>query len=187
MTEIPHAISTDALCERGRLDRADAGPAGTRVGGLYGVHGGADEGRRSERQKSPAAEFGCDDRAHHGRQVAGAGRPLRRLERAGRRLLPHRRSRPRRRPPVGRRLPGGKSRCRRGAPDLGDVSAERSLAMHLSQSTQMEGDERARSTADAVARRSYGKLVAFLAARTRDVAAAEDALADAFTSALADW
>ena len=31
-----------------------------------------------------------------------------------------------------------------------------------------EGDGQARSTADAVARRSYGKLVAFLAARTRD-------------------
>jgi predicted RNA polymerase sigma factor len=49
-----------------------------------------------------------------------------------------------------------------------------------------EGDE-ARRTADAVARRSYGKLVAFLAARTRDVTAAEDALAEAFASALADW
>ncbi len=42
-------------------------------------------------------------------------------------------------------------------------------------------------TADAVARRSYGKLVAFLAARTRDVDAAEDALAEAFAAALADW
>jgi predicted RNA polymerase sigma factor len=50
-----------------------------------------------------------------------------------------------------------------------------------------EGDARARSTADAVARRSYGKLVAFLAARTRDVAAAEDALSAAFAAALADW
>jgi RNA polymerase sigma-70 factor (ECF subfamily) len=49
-----------------------------------------------------------------------------------------------------------------------------------------EGDD-ARKTADAVARRSYGKLVAFLAARTRDVAAAEDALAEAFASALVDW
>ncbi|HEY3989622.1 MAG TPA: DUF6596 domain-containing protein [Acidobacteriaceae bacterium] len=47
--------------------------------------------------------------------------------------------------------------------------------------------ERARETADAVARRSYGKLVAFLAARTHDVAAAEDALSEAFLSALADW
>ena len=50
-----------------------------------------------------------------------------------------------------------------------------------------QGDEQARLAADAVARRSYGKLVAFLAARTRDVAAAEDALAEAFASALADW
>lgn len=50
-----------------------------------------------------------------------------------------------------------------------------------------EGDERARSTADEVARRSYGKLVAFLVARTRDMAAAEDALSEAFASALADW
>ncbi len=50
----------------------------------------------------------------------------------------------------------------------------------------LEGDA-ARKTADAVARRSYGKLVAFLAARTRDVTAAEDALSEAFASALADW
>ena len=50
-----------------------------------------------------------------------------------------------------------------------------------------EGDVQARSTAEAVARRSYGKLVAFLAARTRDVAAAEDALSEAFATALQDW
>src|SRR5208282_1318216 len=50
-----------------------------------------------------------------------------------------------------------------------------------------EGDEQARSTAEAVARRSYGKLIAFLAARTRDVASAEDALSEAFASALANW
>src|SRR5262249_49112495 len=50
-----------------------------------------------------------------------------------------------------------------------------------------EGDAHVRRTADAVARRSYGKLVAFLAARTQDVAAAEDALSDAFAAALEDW
>jgi RNA polymerase sigma-70 factor (ECF subfamily) len=50
-----------------------------------------------------------------------------------------------------------------------------------------ESDADARTTAEAVARRSYGKLVAFLAARTRDVAAAEDALSEAFASALTDW
>src|SRR5262249_49973317 len=48
------------------------------------------------------------------------------------------------------------------------------------------GDD-VRATAEAVARRSYGKLVAFLAARTRDVAGAEDALSEAFAAALADW
>lgn len=45
----------------------------------------------------------------------------------------------------------------------------------------------ARDTAEMVARDSYGRLVALLAVRTRDVAAAEDALADAFAAALADW
>src|SRR5215471_19049615 len=48
-------------------------------------------------------------------------------------------------------------------------------------------DQPARKTAEAVARRSYGKLIAFLAARTRDVAGAEDALSEAFAAALADW
>ena len=48
-------------------------------------------------------------------------------------------------------------------------------------------DGPARTTAEAVARRSYGKLVAFLAAQTRDVAAAEDALSEAFAAALASW
>jgi predicted RNA polymerase sigma factor len=48
------------------------------------------------------------------------------------------------------------------------------------------GDE-ARITAEAVARRSYGKLVAFIAARSHDLAAAEDALSEAFASALQSW
>jgi predicted RNA polymerase sigma factor len=50
-----------------------------------------------------------------------------------------------------------------------------------------ESDERVRSMADAVARRSYGKLVALLAARTGDLAAAEDALSEAFLAAMSDW
>jgi predicted RNA polymerase sigma factor len=50
-----------------------------------------------------------------------------------------------------------------------------------------EGDAFAKQTADAVARRSYGKLIAFLAARTHDVAAAEDALSEAFATALEEW
>ena len=53
--------------------------------------------------------------------------------------------------------------------------------------TTANGGGRAREAAESVARRSYGKLVAFLAARTRDVAAAEDALSEAFAAALAEW
>ncbi|HQZ12555.1 MAG TPA: sigma factor [Devosia sp.] len=41
--------------------------------------------------------------------------------------------------------------------------------------------------AERVARQSYGRLVAYLAARTRDVAGAEDALAEAFAAALKSW
>src|SRR5580658_3052778 len=50
-----------------------------------------------------------------------------------------------------------------------------------------QGGEQAQSAADAVARRSYGKLVAFLASRTHDVATAEDALSEAFAAALSEW
>ena len=48
-------------------------------------------------------------------------------------------------------------------------------------------EDSARRTVELAARQSYGKLLAFLAARTRDVGQAEDALADAFASALATW
>jgi RNA polymerase sigma-70 factor (ECF subfamily) len=47
--------------------------------------------------------------------------------------------------------------------------------------------ENARAAAEAAARRSYGKLVAILAARSGDVAGAEDALAEAFAAALEGW
>jgi predicted RNA polymerase sigma factor len=48
-------------------------------------------------------------------------------------------------------------------------------------------EAQARYTAEMVARRNYGKLVAFLAAQDRDVAAAEDALSEAFAAALVEW
>src|ERR1043166_5526961 len=47
--------------------------------------------------------------------------------------------------------------------------------------------EHAHKAAERVARESYGRLLAFLAVRTRDVAGAEDALADAFAAALRTW
>jgi RNA polymerase sigma-70 factor (ECF subfamily) len=60
----------------------------------------------------------------------------------------------------------------------GDVSVEPASA---------RGDAAAHQAAAAIARRSYGKLVAYLAAATRDVAAAEDALSEAFAVALCEW
>lgn len=50
-----------------------------------------------------------------------------------------------------------------------------------------ESGAQARELAETAARRSYGKLIAFLAARSGDVAAAEDALAEAFAAALTRW
>src|SRR5579864_2941364 len=44
-----------------------------------------------------------------------------------------------------------------------------------------------RAAVEQAARRSYGRLVAFLSARSHDVAAAEDALSDAFQAALESW
>jgi len=51
----------------------------------------------------------------------------------------------------------------------------------------VKGIAPAHRAAERAARQSYGKLVAYLAARTGDVAAAEDALCDAFAAALATW
>jgi RNA polymerase sigma-70 factor (ECF subfamily) len=47
--------------------------------------------------------------------------------------------------------------------------------------------EDAGRAAEKVARQSYGKLIAFLAARSRDVGAAEDALSEALAAALRVW
>lgn len=50
-----------------------------------------------------------------------------------------------------------------------------------------EGPDEARAAAEHAARNSYGRLVATLARQWRDLAAVEDALADAFRSALEHW
>ncbi|WP_418899155.1 RNA polymerase sigma factor [Terripilifer ovatus] len=51
----------------------------------------------------------------------------------------------------------------------------------------MSREDQARQFAETAARQSYGKLVALLAARTGDIARAEDALSLAFAAALAEW
>jgi RNA polymerase sigma factor (sigma-70 family) len=45
----------------------------------------------------------------------------------------------------------------------------------------------AHAAIEAVARHSYGRLIAYIASRTRDVVGAEDALSDAFAAALERW
>ncbi|MEM9573651.1 MAG: sigma factor, partial [Pseudomonadota bacterium] len=45
----------------------------------------------------------------------------------------------------------------------------------------------AQATTEQIARASYGKLIAILASQNGDIAAAEDALADAFAKALQHW
>lgn len=48
-------------------------------------------------------------------------------------------------------------------------------------------NQQAWAAAEAAARASYGRLLAYLAARSGDLAGAEDALAEAFAAALASW
>ena len=50
-----------------------------------------------------------------------------------------------------------------------------------------DSDQLAFQRAQSVARESYGKLIAILSKRTRDVAQAEDLLAEAFAAALESW
>ena len=49
------------------------------------------------------------------------------------------------------------------------------------------GQESTHRTIERVARESYGRLVAYLASHTRDVASAEDALSNALVAALVTW
>jgi RNA polymerase sigma-70 factor, ECF subfamily len=53
--------------------------------------------------------------------------------------------------------------------------------------SRLREDQQARTRVAQLARDSYGRLLAVLAAPTRDIAAAEDALADALERALARW
>jgi RNA polymerase sigma-70 factor (ECF subfamily) len=51
----------------------------------------------------------------------------------------------------------------------------------------MTDSHAARTAVESVAREHYGRLIAFLSSRTRDVAGAEDALSEALVAALASW
>ena len=79
---------------------------------------------------------------------------------------------------LGGALSDGGDRCRRGPAGVARGPRSRRAGQWLTT---------ARGVVEHVARESYGRLVAYLSARTRDVAAAEDALADAFLTALRTW
>src|SRR5437868_9739773 len=162
-----------------------AGSAGERdrpaAGGVSCLYRGADEGGSAGRRRSPATLAYGDDRASRGRQNQCAERAVCRKPRTARRLLPDRDTRSRCGAVLGGTLPGREPRRDRGTTDLGNVSWD---AAHL---MLREGHRDARDAAERTARQSYGKLVAFLAHRLRDVTAAEDALAEAFAAALAAW
>src|SRR5262249_35234355 len=118
-----------------------------------------------------AAAYG-HHRACVRRQAARAGRPLRRHEGAAWGLLRDRRARSRQSARVGRSLPVRVDRLGRGA------------AQHAAAAGRVSD---AAAAAELAARTSYGRLVAYLAARWRDVARAEDALGDALLAALETW
>jgi RNA polymerase sigma-70 factor, ECF subfamily len=56
-----------------------------------------------------------------------------------------------------------------------------------SQSTYLAAKQGAEQAAERAARDSYGRLLAILSSRTRDIALCEDALSDAFAKALEQW
>jgi len=55
------------------------------------------------------------------------------------------------------------------------------------QAARDSAEQAAHDSAERAARASYGRLLAILSARTHDIAASEDALADAFARALERW
>src|SRR5260221_10581323 len=190
LREKHHGIPVDDLCGRRRLGEDVQDGAGTRNGRVYGLYGSVEESRCLEGQQPATANRHRNDGAERSEwQAAGSGRAVCGYEGATRRVLPHRRSGSGRSVILGVAMPGCWTRNRRGATDL-EHRTQRGILASATASFSMadsENVELARSMAEAVARRSYGKLVAFLAARTRDVAAAEDALSEAFAAALKDW
>ena len=99
-----------------------------------------------------------------------------------------RRRRPRRGDRLGRSSPLGQVGRRRD-PSRRHPVRRRSLdAIRLRMTAAPRADAvGARAAAERAARASYGRILAVIAAATRDVALAEDALADAFEKALRTW
>ena len=149
--------------------------------------------RHRRRRRRPGAARRRDLDQADRRQAASAGRPVRRSQGAARRLLHHRRGQSRRRrsngPPAIRPGRAGGVEVRPVLPPDGpreDVECGWPRGRRRSRRTIVP-DGRVSEAVEQAARRSYGRLLAFLAARSRDVTAAEDCLADAFHAALTTW
>ncbi len=142
----------------------------------YGAYTPGDEGsRRLSRRRAPATERrprrSC---ALKDGKTSVLNGPYAESERAARRVF--RRSR---RPISTRRSAGRRV-----------VPARNTAQSRCARFGRCERDSArgpAWAAATRVARESYGKLVAFLAARDRDIPGAEDALSEALAAALTDW
>src|SRR5215467_85637 len=174
LTETDYALhAADPPRRSGPRGRAEAGA----VGRLCRVQRGAQQGRNRHGLGGAAAtQHGRDDGAPTERQDGRLGWPLRRDQGAIRRLLLRHRLRHRRGDRMGETLP------------LEQVWLDRDPSRHGSPGQPLvPGSVAAATAAERVARESYGRLVALLAARTRDLAGAEDALGEAFAAALRTW
>src|SRR5712692_1106880 len=146
---------------------------------MAGVLQGPRRGGRLCRRGASEASGDGHNRAPEGGQAAGAGRSFRRSQ-GGAGRVPHSRiAVPGRGPRLGRALPCGRRR-RHGDPADGCRHARD----HRSTLSAM-GD--AQHAVEAVARASYGRLLAYLSSETRDVAGAEDVLGEALLAALTSW
>src|SRR5437899_2163459 len=146
---------------------------------MAGVSQGPRRGERLCRRGASEAGGDGHDRAAERGQAAGAGRSVRRSQRGVGRVFHSRSAVPRRRPRLGRALPRGRRRRPGGPAD------RRRLSRGGRSSLRAMGD--AYPAVEAVARASYGRLLAYLSSETRDVAGAEDALSEALLSALTSW
>src|SRR3569832_899929 len=166
MKETQDVIHAAGLCGPGWVRGAEARRCPEGDGRLYRLWRSAAQGRRGHRlEPAPACER-RDACAGRERQGLRAQRTLCRDERTARRLLPDRGARSCR----GQRLGFALPEC-----GVGHAGSAAGL-----DNVMAEGDALAREAAETAARSCYGKLIAFLAARTRDVAGAEDALSEAF-------
>src|SRR5579859_2471371 len=170
--------TTDAL-PRARRGRDQRGGARRGPGGVRGLRPGAVLGRGAAVGRRAPAVQRDHVRDPAGRGPAGAGRAVRRDEGGAGRGLHGRCSRPGRRHRLGREVPRRPVGGHGGAPDRDRLRRRRV--------DPLTSAGEAASSASVAARDSYGRLLALLAASTSDLAAAEDALADAFERALRTW